>query len=122
MAIQISPAQQEVYRNSAVRRAALLQNQLEARKEKGQIVAKQAADLLKRDFGVSRVRLFGSLLHPELFHSRSDIDLAVWGIQNYYRAVSHLLDIDPEFEFDLIAIEEAGPDILKIIEQEGIDI
>lgn len=66
--------------------------------------------------------VFGSLQHQELFHLRSDIDLAVWNIQDYFRAVSRLMDINPEFEFDIVPIEAARPRILTVIAQEGVDL
>jgi len=66
--------------------------------------------------------LFGSLLHPELYHFRSDIDLAVWDIQHYFRAVVRLLDLDPEFDFDLVPFEDARPGIIAVIERAGIDL
>jgi hypothetical protein len=66
--------------------------------------------------------VFGSLLHPELFHFRSDIDLGVWDIQNYFRAVSRLMDLDPEIDFDLVPVEDARPGILAVIEKEGVDL
>lgn len=66
--------------------------------------------------------MFGSLLHPDRFHLRSDIDLGVWGVQSYFRAVSRLLDIDPEIEFDLVPIEDARPGTLSIIQKEGVDL
>ena len=56
----------------------------------------------------SRLVVFGSLVHRELFHLRSDIDLGVWDIQNYFPAVSRLMDLDPEFEFDLVPIPVPG--------------
>ena len=59
--------------------------------------------------------LFGSLLHPELYHARSDIDLAVWDIQHYFKAVEQLIDLDPEIEFDLAPVEDARPGILALI-------
>jgi hypothetical protein len=66
--------------------------------------------------------VFGLLLHPEMFHFRSDIDLGVWDIQSYFRAVSRLMDIDPEIEFDLVPVEDARSGILEVIEQEGVDL
>ena len=120
--MDITPAQIERYRRSAQEREAARKQQLAARRERAWEVAHQAADLLKREFGATRVVVFGSLIHPELFHVHSDIDLAVWDIQHYYRAVAHLLDLDPDVNFDLVPIEDAKPAILELIEKEGIEL
>jgi predicted nucleotidyltransferase len=79
---------------------------------------------LKAEFGVKKLMLFGSLLHPALFHDRSDVDLAVWGLSGraYYRAVSVLLDIEPSISVDLIAFEDARPALQTVILQEGREI
>jgi predicted nucleotidyltransferase len=120
--MEITPAQMEKYRRSAREREAAQKEQLAMRRERAWKIAYQAAKLLKRDFGVTRVVLFGLLLHPELFHIRSDIDLAVWNAQHYFRAVSYLLDLDPEIYIDLIPIEDAKPSILSLIEKDGVDL
>jgi predicted nucleotidyltransferase len=122
MSIHISSTQLEIYRKSARNREAMLRIQLEERQHLAWEIACQAARILKKEYGVSRVVVFGSLLHPQLYHLRSDIDLAVWDIKNYFRAVSRLMDIDPDFEFDLVPIEDANPGILSVIEQEGVDL
>jgi predicted nucleotidyltransferase len=120
--IQITPSQLEIYRQTARQREAKLRIQLDERKHRAWEIARQAARILKEEFGASRVVVFGSLLHPELFHLRSDIDLGVWDIQSYFRAVSRLMDIDREIEFDLVPVEDARSGILAVIEQEGVDL
>jgi predicted nucleotidyltransferase len=120
--MDITPAQLERYRRSAQEREAARKQQLAVRRERAWDLAHQAADLLKREFGATRVVIFGSLIHPGLFHIHSDIDLAAWDIQHYYRAVAHLMDLDPEINFDLIPIEDAKPAILELIEKEGVEL
>jgi uncharacterized protein len=120
--MQISTAQLEVYKKNARKKIAADINLLEIRRARGLKIANQAAEILKKDFSASRVKLFGSLLHPQLFHSRSDIDLAVWDVQNVYHAVSRLMDIDPEFQIDIIPVEDASPDLFRVIETEGMDL
>jgi predicted nucleotidyltransferase len=118
----ITPAQLERYRRSAREREFAQKQWLAARRERAWELAHQAAKLLKEEFGATRVILFGSLVHPALFHARSDIDLVVWDIQHYYRAVARLLDLDPEINFDLIPIEDARPWVLQLIEKEGVEL
>ena len=120
--MNITPAQLERYRRSAREREAARREQLAARRQRAWELARRAADLLRQEFGVTRVVLFGSLLHPELFHSRSDIDLVVCDVQHYYRAVVWLLDLDADIAIDLIPVEDARPHILDLIEREGVDL
>ena len=120
--VNITPEQMEKYRRSAKKREAARQEKLTARRERAWDLAHRAAELLKSEFGATRVVLFGSLLHPELYHARSDIDLAVWDIQHYYRAVAEILDLDPEISFDLIPIEDVNPAIKDLVEREGIEL
>jgi uncharacterized protein len=122
MTVQITPEQMEIYRASARAREATLKMQLEARRKHAWEVARRAALILKEEYGASRVVIFGSLLHAERFHWRSDIDLGVWDIQHYFRAVARLMDLDPEIVFDLVPIEDARPGILTVIQQEGVDL
>ncbi len=79
------------------------------------------SDLLKERFGASRVVVFGSLVRKELFHRRSDVDLAVWDLDEniYYRAVGQLLYLDSEISMDLVRIEEASDSLRSRIEKEG---
>jgi hypothetical protein len=38
------------------------------------------------------------------------------------RVVARLIDIDVQFEFDLVLVEDARPAVLAMIEQEGVDL
>ena len=122
MPTQITHSQLKIYRATARKRNAELHIQLEVRRQRAWIIARQAAVILKERFGASRVVVFGSLLHPERYHLGSDIDLAVWEVQDYFRAVSSLMDIDPDFEFDLVPFEDARPGIMDAIRKEGMDL
>ena len=78
--ISVSSAQFDQYVAYARRRNYDRQQQMEQRQQRGLEQAKRSADLLKQEFQVNEVFLFGSLLTPELVHPESDIDLAVWGL------------------------------------------
>lgn len=84
-------------------------------------VARRAAMILRKQFGVMEVVLFGSMTNPSLFHSRSDVDIAVWGLTGnaYYRAVGILQSLDPEIGVDVIAFEEASPALQEVIRRDG---
>lgn len=100
----------ESYRETAKKRARARREHLEARRGRAWEVARQAAALLVDEFGATKVAVFGSLLHPELFHGRSDVDLAVWGLaeRDYFRAVSRLLSLGGDISVDLIEMENAS--------------
>lgn len=110
------------YRTTAQQRATKRRQTMEARRQIAWEVAQRAALLLKSDYGVSRVLLFGSLSRDEPFTAHSDIDLAVWGLDEsiYYRVVSRLLDLDPSVSIDLLRAETLSVDLLHAIETAGI--
>ena len=95
-----------------------------ARLKQARKTARRAVSTLKKQFGVKKVVLFGSVIHPSLFHSRSDIDIAAWGLKGreYYRAVGVLQALDPEIGIDLIAYEDASPSLRKVIRAEGREL
>lgn len=122
----IAPEKMERYRATARQRAVRDQAALARRYAHAWQTARSAAALLKDQFAAKQVFVFGSLLHPQRFHAQSDIDLAVWGVDErvYLRALSALLDLDPEFSFDLMRMEETQAEVgraalVKTIEQEG---
>jgi predicted nucleotidyltransferase len=121
----LTPAEFKKYAQTARDRAAARRKQLEARRAQAWEVARRGATLLKKEFGAKRVVLFGSLPRgPSQFHAHSDIDLAVWGLDErfYLRAVGRLLDLDPKFEVDLLETEFARPALQKAIERDGIEL
>ncbi len=120
----IPPEKMTVYRATAQRREQERRATVEARRMRALALAQTAAQLLKQEFGAARVLLFGSTLTPAFFHERSDIDLAVWGLDErlYLRALSRLLDLDPAFEFDLVEFEAARPGLQASIQKEGQEV
>jgi predicted nucleotidyltransferase len=122
---ELSQLELEKYARTAQTRALARRAQLEARRNRAWAVARHAAVLLKEQFGAKRVVLFGSLTRgPGRFYARSDIDLAVWGLDEriYLRAVARLLDLDPEMEVDLVEAEFVRPALLAAIWREGVEL
>lgn len=119
---EVTPEQMASYREGARRRRLREQQELARRRERALALARQAAAVLREDFRAERVVLFGSLARGGVFDTHSDVDLAVWGLDNrkYLRALACLLDLDPTIEIDLVMAEDASPALLAIIEQEGI--
>ncbi|MGH2521032.1 MAG: nucleotidyltransferase family protein [Anaerolineales bacterium] len=120
--MEVSPAAMEAYIQTARARKLARQQRLEQRRTQAWAVAQHAAVVLKEEFGATRVGVFGSLLHPDLFYERSDVDLAVWGLDErlYHRAHARLLSLDPTLEVDLIEVEHARPALQAVIEREGV--
>jgi predicted nucleotidyltransferase len=86
-------------------------------------VARTCARRLVQDFGASKVYLFGSLVEEELVHDRSDIDLAVEGLEGrlYFKALRELWRLLPEGgELDLVPLEQARPDLTRRVTTEGV--
>ena len=112
------------YRKSALRRQEQLQPERLRLQEEAWVVARRAADLLREKFGVTRIVVFGSLVHPGCFTRWSDIDLAAWGIapDDTLRAIGAVMDLETTYEINLVDVQTARPAILKIIEKEGIEI
>ena len=115
--VNLSPTQLQRYIVSAQERERDRLAKLEERRRSGLSLAKQAASLLKEEFGATQVILFGSLL-TETFHESSDIDLAVMGLseKQYFQAVGRLLGLG-DFDFDLVEIQQAHPEIAQAISQ-----
>ena len=94
---------------------------LRQRKERAWRVAREAAQMLRRDFGANRVVVVGSLAHEAWFTPWSDIDLAAWGIppERFYAAAGTVAEFSAEFHIDLIDFETARPRLRMRIEREG---
>jgi predicted nucleotidyltransferase len=120
-ALSLTPKELESYRRAALLIKPKRQEKVKALRLRAWQVARQAAKILKTEFGVEQVMVFGSLVHPDLFHEKSDVDLVVWGLngREYYRAVSILLDIEPSIGIDLIAFEDSRPALQEVILKEG---
>ena len=114
----------KAYWATAQRRWEEERRQLTLRHTHAWALARKAAALLRTEYDIDRVVVFGSLVRSELFHPRSDIDLVVWGLReaHYYRAVARLLALDPAFEIDLLRGEELPESLQAGIEKEGIEL
>jgi predicted nucleotidyltransferase len=108
---------------SRMRRAAR-QAALDQFRNRALSVARRSAARLKSDFHATRVMAFGSVLRPEAFHERSDLDLAAWGLTetNYWAAIAALEDLDPTLSIDLVRVETARPGLVAAIEAQGLPL
>ncbi|MBN1422323.1 MAG: nucleotidyltransferase domain-containing protein [Planctomycetes bacterium] len=82
----------------------------------------RVVDLLRTRYGVRRVLLFGSVARGEI-HERSDVDLAVEGLDpaEFFRAAGECMDL-LSLPIDLIPLEAAPPGLRERIEREGEDL
>lgn len=112
------------YRVTAQQREVARQAALEAHRERALAVARSAADLLRQDFGVTTVLLFGSLARGGPVSLRSDVDLAVRDLASdrYFVAVGQLQALDAAVPVDLLRLEEAPLPLQTAIEREGVDL
>jgi len=124
MTVAISEEMIARYRASARQREGDRQTSLDTRFVAAWNVARHAAAMLRERYGVDNVWAFGSLLDRAKFFERSDIDLAVHQIdgREYYRAVSALLDLSPDFSFDLVEVDFAPASLQQTILSEGIPL
>lgn len=124
MKLPVPAEKMERYRATARLRRHERASRLKHRRDRALEIATEAARILRQHFSVERIVLFGSLVSPDGFHWRSDIDLAVWGLaeRDHYRAVARLLDLDHDFSVDIIRAEAANTRFLERVEREGMPL
>lgn len=120
----LDPQQVAAYQRSARQREERRRRVVAERQQRARHVAQAAAQVLKDHYGATRVILFGSVAHGRGFHQESDIDLAAEGIAavDFWRAWAALDRIDPLFEINLIAAEEATLSLQAVLETEGVTL
>jgi predicted nucleotidyltransferase len=121
---ELSPSQLAQYRQTAVRRQKARVSKVKARMEKGWKLARKAAAILREQYHAKRVAVFGSLLYESRFTPWSDVDIAAWGIppEQTFRAIGAVLDLDSSLEINLVDVNTCTPSLLKVIEQEALDV
>jgi predicted nucleotidyltransferase len=114
----------QIYRASMRARDEITAREREARRQRAWQVAREAAALLRREFGAERVVAFGSLAHGRWFTIISDVDLAAWGLgpDAHLIAVAQLQDLAPGLQVDLVRAERCSEALLTVIEDEGLQL
>jgi len=122
--LNIAPDDLATYRVTAWQRREQEQQAQFHRRELARAVARQAAELLRQQFGAIQVILFGSLAHSRWFTTTSDIDLAASGVakEEFFTAVARLQDLSPLFRIDLVDLENCPPHLREAIDQEGQEL
>jgi len=124
MTLAIAPEKLKAYKKSARARLDQKQRPLTLRREESWSKARQAARVLKEQFGATKVVAFGSLVRSTGFNERSDIDLVAYNIAPaaFWRAWCALDRLESQCEFDLIAGESLSGNLLKEINKEGVEL
>lgn len=117
----ISEAEMQGYLETAKKRKFYAEQRRQKRLDQAWEVAHKAAKILYEQFGCSRVVVFGSLIHQELFHNYSDVDLAVWDVDEsrFLQAVAAVTSLSSEIAVDLVAVEEISASLHQVIDKEG---
>jgi len=120
----IDPETLKSYQLAHRERQRRIDQQVQSPFEQAWKVAYMASELLKKDFQATKVVVFGSLTQREMFHPHSDVDLAVWGMDErfLFRATGILQGLNPSISVDLILYDDASPHIEETIVREGVII
>jgi uncharacterized protein len=120
----LSPEQIARYRASALKRQQQQEAEMGRRREKAWQAARQAADLLRRQFDVSRIVVFGSLARGHGFNRWSDVDIAAWGLapEDTFRAIGAVMDLPTEIAVNLVDVNTARPSLVAAIERDGVPV
>jgi len=124
MASTPTPEQIEVYAATLRARTAETARRRLERREQAWTVARQAAQILRAQFGAIRVWVFGSLAEGDHFTEHSDIDMAATGLTPalHLEALGRLLRLSPDFEFDLVDLDHCPRGLGQAVEQSGVDV
>lgn len=122
--LQIPAEQLKRYRRTARARWKAEQQRQEERRARAWELARQAAQLLKEQYGVPRVVVFGSLTHSGRFTRWSDVDLAAWGLTsaNWLRASAAVRELSREIDLNLVDVACCSPELLDVIERDGVPL
>ena len=87
-------------------------------------VVRNIAAMLREQYSVSRILLFGSLVDSGRFDQYSDIDLAVEGLDPtlFYQAVARLPDFGKNFHVDLIDLSHCPASFREAILEKGVSL
>jgi uncharacterized protein len=120
--LELTPEQIDIYYTNAQKRLQQEQEATNQRRRQAWAAARQAAQLLREEFTVTRVVVFGSLANEVGFTRWSDVDVAAWGIapEDTFRAIGAVMDLDTPVPVNLVDINTVRPELLAAIERDGI--
>lgn len=114
------------YKKGLDRRSAPRRLTPEEQREMNRLLARarELTKMLKRQFGVRKVVIFGSLARMSWFTPGSDVDLAVEGLETreYWRAWKLAEDIIADRPVDFVQIESVSDSLKRAIDQYGVEL
>lgn len=123
---QLTDEEMDIYREGAKKRLRLKRKQIAERRQVAGKVAREAANLLRERYHVTRVVKFGSILNDQIFTEHSDIDPAAWGLLPHQSlaAMGDLWDLDLSrgIPIQLVDVSSCNQDLLLAIHREGVDV
>ncbi|MGK7959470.1 nucleotidyltransferase family protein [Crocosphaera sp.] len=113
-----------IYRETAKNNWQKTRQQREHRLKKAWELVDLSKTVLKENFGVTKVMVFGSILNENCFNLASDVDIAAWGISpiDTFKAMGELRELDDEIEVNLVDINACSQQLKEKILQEGRDV
>lgn len=114
------------YKRGVDKRSAPRRSTPEEQQERDLLLARarELAKLLKRQFGVQKVVLFGSLARMSWFTPGSDVDMAVEGLETkkYWQAWKLAEDIIADRPVDFVEIESVSDSLKRAIDRYGMEL
>ena len=124
MATALTPEQIAVYAATLRARSAETARLCQRRRTHAWAVAREAAQILRTQFGVTGVWVFGSLVDGDHLAERSDIDLAAAGLTPavHLEALGRLLRLSPDFGLDLVDLDSCPRELGRAVERSGVPL
>lgn len=122
--MELTPERLQQYRATARAHLAAEAEALAQRRARAWELAREAAALLRQRFGATRIVVFGSLIHDDMFTLHSDVDVAAWGLdeRNWLKAIGAVYDLSTEIPVNLVDMSTTRPEIAEVIEREGVEL
>jgi len=124
MSLEVPAVDMARYRASAQARWRSERAQRDRRRQRAWRLAEQAAALLRAQYGVEQVSVFGSLTHPDRFTEWSDVDLAAWGLTtaNWLKASAAVRVLASDIELNVVDVSVCSSELLAAIVREGVPL
>ena len=122
--LNLTPEKIARYRESANKRFQRDNADNELRCEQAWQEAKRASLILKKQFGATRVVVFGSLVRKAGFTRWSDVDIAAWGIapEDTFSAIGVISELDSDVAINLVDVNTARTSLIEVVERDGIEL
>jgi hypothetical protein len=115
-ALDLSPQQWQLYRPGQLVEASDAEQtkRLQRRRQHAWRIARQAAQLLRDQYGAIRVMVFGSLVHDDWS--------TIWSPDRFYSAVAAVSGLSPLLRVELVDPAACRPGLRQTLEDEGVEL